>query len=277
MGLGCRTLIRNYLTNISDEALLQYSQVSALPEPESCNMKTFRIWLRDQDIVGDGEQHTWGNLYKMEKDQGSLKRGFVKLLWRLIWSNPSSSNDLDLVAIRPSQNIDGFTRWVASDFFPYYNDFCEYMRTRRTRDVEAASRSAQNPEEEKPKEEEKPEDEEPPAPKTNTLSTYSQSGMLKFTSSVSTVVACLLPTVAIIVLAQVQGMRNLLLCLVGFAVIFSTGLIFLTSGTASRIEIFTATAALVSAMPYTLPANMNERFSAVLVVFISTPVVNVQE
>jgi hypothetical protein len=30
-------------------------------------------------------------------------------------------------------------------------------------------------------------------------------------------------------------------------------------------------------MPYTLLANMNERFSAVLVVFISTPVVNVQE
>jgi hypothetical protein len=245
VGLGCRTIIRNYLTNLSDEALLQYSQVSALPEPESCNMKTFRIWLRNQDfdIVGDGEQHTWGNLYKMEKDQGSLRRRFVKLLWSLVWSNPSSSDDLDLVAIRPPQNIDGFTRWVAGDFFPYYNDFCEYMRTRRTRDEEAAGRPTQHPEEEKPKEEEEPKEEEPPAPKTNTLSTYSESGMLKFTSSVSTVVACLLPTVAIIVLAQVQGMRNLLLCLVGFAVIFSTGLIFLTSGTTSRIEIFTATAA----------------------------------
>jgi hypothetical protein len=203
-------------------------------------MKTFRIWLRNQefDIMGDGEQHTWGNLYKMENDLGSLKGRFVKLLWSLVWTKPSSSDDLDLVAIRPPGKIDGFTRWIACDFIPYYNDFCEYLKTKPRRDEEAVGPPSQPAEKEKP-----PEEEKPVLPKSITLSTYSESSILKFTSSVSTVVACLLPTVAIIVLAQVQGMRNLLLCLVGFAVIFATGLIFLTSGTASRIDIFTATAA----------------------------------
>jgi hypothetical protein len=77
--------------------------------------------------------------------------------------------------------------------------------------------------------------------KETTLATYSERGILRFTSSVSIVVACLLPVIAITVLSEVHGQRNLLLCLAGFAVMFAIGLIFL--GTGSRIEIFGATAA----------------------------------
>ncbi|OCL11259.1 hypothetical protein AOQ84DRAFT_287605 [Glonium stellatum] len=54
---------------------------------------------------------------------------------------------------------------------------------------------------------------------------------------------CLLPVVAITVLSQLHGYRDLLLCLAGFVAIFALGLIFLTSGTTTRVEIFTATAA----------------------------------
>lgn len=206
-------------------------------------MKTFQTWLQNQDfdITGSGEQHTWGNLYRIEKDSGSLRWGFVKLLWNLVWPKSSSSDELDLVAIRPPSNIDGFTRWVASDFIPYYTDFCEYLRPKpASNDEEGSTRTSLAEAVERPEEQVLS---EKSAPESNTLSTYSENSMLKFTSAVSTVVACLLPTVAIIVLAQVQGLRNLLLCLVGFAVIFSVGLIFLTSGTTSRVEIFTATAA----------------------------------
>lgn len=88
-----------------------------------------------------------------------------------------------------------------------------------------------------------------------TVTKYSGDSIVRFTTSLTTVVACLLPTIAITVLSQVNGLRNLLLCLAGFATVFAAGLIFL--GTASRVEIFGATAA----------------FSAVLVVFISAPTV----
>ena len=74
-----------------------------------------------------------------------------------------------------------------------------------------------------------------------TLTKYSERTIMRVTSSISTVMACLLPTVAITVLSQVHGLRNLLLCLAGFAIVFASGLIFL--GTATRVEIFAATAA----------------------------------
>jgi hypothetical protein len=65
--------------------------------------------------------------------------------------------------------------------------------------------------------------------------------MLKFTSSITTVVACVLPTLSIGVLATVHGMKHMLLYIGGFTAIFSIGLMILTN--ASRVEIFTATAA----------------------------------
>jgi hypothetical protein len=238
------TILDNHLINFSDEALLQYSQVSALPEPESYNMKNFRMWLRDPNaghfsIGGSGEQNTWGDLYKVEENPGSLKWQFVKLLWNLIWPRSPPSNDLDLAATRRPQNIDGFTRWVASDFIPFYTNLRRYREKRKRRAAPDEERVSVNPS-----------ISTRPSKSTlkkefqkETLATYSERSMLKFTSAVSTVVACLLPTVAIVVLSQVQGMRNLLLCLAGFTVIFSVGLIFLTSGTTTRVEIFTATAA----------------------------------
>lgn len=79
--------------------------------------------------------------------------------------------------------------------------------------------------------------------KQKTLETWSETSALRFTSGASTVVACVLPVVAITVLSQLQGTRDLLLCIAGFAVIFAVGLIFLTQGTSTRVEIFTATAA----------------------------------
>ncbi|KAJ4399344.1 hypothetical protein N0V91_009533 [Didymella pomorum] len=94
----------------------------------------------------------------------------------------------------------------------------------------------------------------------DTVKSMSEATAVRFTSSLSTVVACLLPVVAIAVLTQVKGERNLLLCITAFAIIFAVGLIALTQGTSTRTEIFAATAA----------------FSAVLVVFISQPAVDIQ-
>jgi hypothetical protein len=251
-----RLLLKEY-----NEALLQYSQISTMPEPDIYNMKNFRKWLRHEtsgnfSIGGEGEQNTWGPLYENpDEGTGSLWKRFATALWALIWPRSPPHNDLDLISTRPPSEIDGFTRWVACYFIPFYEDFCQYREAQKA-EAERRKKQAQHdlemhsatrappvqPEELVKKVERQP-----------TLATWSEKGMLKFTASVSIVVACLLPIVAIAVLSYVKGLRNLLLCLAGFAVIFAVGLIFLTNGTISRVDIFTATAA----------------FSAVLVVFIS--------
>ncbi|TVY27492.1 hypothetical protein LHYA1_G003220 [Lachnellula hyalina] len=267
-----RGLLKEY-----NEALLQYSQVSALPEPDTYNMKNFRKWLRHADngnfsIGGEGEQHTWGDIYEDpdEEDFSPWKR-FWKIIWTLIWTQAPPTSDLDLVVTRTPRKIDGFTRWVACYFIPFYEDFTRYREQKRTdkqikqgtADMEKQPKGLKKRLSKRSSKKAKrvsPENWVPKAEKQETLATWSEKGMLRFTNSISTVVACLLPTIAITVLTQVHGTRNLLLCIAGFAVIFAVGLIFLTNGTSSRVEIFTATAA----------------FSAVLVVFISVPVINVQ-
>ncbi|KAH0557186.1 hypothetical protein GP486_005022 [Trichoglossum hirsutum] len=237
------------LMNVLDEALLQYSQISALAEPDIYNMKNLRKWLRHRNagnfcIGGDGEQNIWGDLYT-DPDEGavSLWRQFWTVIWTFIWPQPLPTNDSDLVMTRPTNRVDGFTRWVACCFIPFYEDFCRYreekeaekLRKRTGPDLEKHSRRVFGSV--------RPENWVSKVEKQKTLETWSEKGMLRFTSSVSTVVACLLPTVAITVLSQVNGTRNLLLCVAGFAVMFAAGLIFLTNGTSSRVEIFTATAA----------------------------------
>ena len=274
----------NNLINRTDEALLQYSQISALPEPESYNMKSFRKWLRHDDggrfsIRGGGEQNTWGELYE-NPDAGkpSLWTQLWILLRNLVSMQPPSSEDLDLVMTRPSGRIDGFTRWVACFLIPFYEELRLYREKikadkrndRVTSDAEKATKNAYHMPfyaqlcryREKGKEDTSKQQtlsDSTPAPipqnwikkvkKEETIATWSEKGMLKFTSGISTVIACLLPVVAITVLSQIHETRNLLLCLAGFAVAFAIGLMFLTNGTSSRVEIFTATSASVSLPP----------------------------
>ena len=58
----------------------------------------------------------------------------------------------------------------------------------------------------------------------------------------TTVVSCLLPTVAIGVLTRANGTTEKILYIGAFTVLFSMGLIYLTIDT-SRLQIFAATAA----------------------------------
>jgi len=183
---------------------------------------------------------TWGDIYETnDREPSSLKRQFFHMLWRLVWpKSPSSETEgLDLVATRPQRKIDGFTRWVANDFVPFHNSITKRRRKRKNTTIKDPEKAHQHQFRKKPNVDAKKKLQQ------ETLVTYSENSMLKFTSSVSTVVACLLPTIAITVLSKVDGLNNLLLCLAGFATVFSIGLIFLTNSSTSRVEIFTATAA----------------------------------
>jgi len=86
----------------------------------------------------------------------------------------------------------------------------------------------------------------------STMVTYTMSRMLQFTSLVATLIACLLPIVAITVLSKMHTQPKILGFMALFTALFAMGLMWLTNPGTSRTEIFTATAA----------------FSAVLVVFV---------
>ena len=77
---------------------------------------------------------------------------------------------------------------------------------------------------------------------TNCITQYSGNWILRVTSLLTTVVACLLPVVAITVLARVHKMSLILGLIAVFTAIFAIGLVLLSSSS-SRVEIFTATAA----------------------------------
>jgi hypothetical protein len=228
-----------------DEALLQFSQVSALQQPEGYNVDSLRTWLRHPEagnlcIGGKNEHNTWGDLYAEYPPSPSLPQQFWLMIWRFFWaSNSSSKQNLDLASCMPPRKVDGFSRWVATSFIPFWDNVKEYREERKKaakekkiNDVENKSvRSALR--EVKQKSQAQLEEE--------TLTYYSENNIMRFTSSVSTVAACLLPTIAITVLSQLHETKDLLLCLAGFATVFAIGLIFL--GTATRVEIFGATAA----------------------------------
>jgi len=66
--------------------------------------------------------------------------------------------------------------------------------------------------------------------------------MLRFTSAVATLVACVLPTVAIGILTTADTTIQKLGYIGGFTVIFAIGLMLFTEPGTPRSHIFTATA-----------------------------------
>lgn len=213
-------------------------------------MYTLNKWLMNPEsgnlcVGGNGEENTWGSLYETPPPTKS----FGEVVWRLIWSKPDPPSKLDLASTTPKTKVDSLSRWAATSAVPWWADTFVprwkkwWGNQNGESDAEKIAQAG------------RPNNKSRDELARDTLTKYSGESILRFTSSITTVVACLLPTIAITVLSQVHGQQNLLLCLAGFAVVFAAGLIFL--GTASRVEIFGATAA----------------FSAVLVVFISVPMV----
>jgi hypothetical protein len=74
------------------------------------------------------------------------------------------------------------------------------------------------------------------------LTAYTDSWIFRVTSIFTTIVACLLPIIAIIVLSKVHTMGMILGLIALFNTAFAFGLVLISSGS-SRVEIFTATAA----------------------------------
>lgn len=207
-------------------------------------MLNLRRWMRhpeggDHHIRGAGDELAWGDYNNSAEDNASpLRTQLWNVLKRLIWLKPPAEDDLDLIVTRPQKQVDGLTKWAVWYLIPFY----ESVREKRIQKWEAKKAlEAQQDPEKQPKEQTL--NLGGKVKKGETVETWSETTVVRMTSGVATVVACLLPVVAITVLSQLHGTRDLLICIAGFAIIFAVGLIFLTQGTSTRVEIFTATAA----------------------------------
>lgn len=211
----------------TDNALLQLSKVSALSDPEEYNMCSLRSWISDRDggngsiVYSDGAVESYGTTTDIVHSST-----FREVLSALFWAKPSPKANFDLVVTHPEAKIDGLSKWTAYYLFPFWLSF--KYRDRSRADDEEQRVGVRNNKQLRSEE---------------TIERISENTAVQLTSSLSTIVACLIPVVAIVVLKQLSRTRDLLLCISGFAVAFAAGLLFFTSGTSSRIEIFAATAA----------------------------------
>ncbi|APA10290.1 hypothetical protein SS1G_07260 [Sclerotinia sclerotiorum 1980 UF-70] len=262
-----RVVLKEY-----NAALLQYSQITALPRADPYNVETLRVWIKrdGNHCISGPAAKAWGDYTESVRKEKPLKWQFISLLRSMFWPAAPQPDILDLVVPRQGHKVDSLTRWVANEFVPFWHSLKQTLRRKKVK-----TSSAENG-----------------LPTTETkahsslgsgksqrslfswlsrrnnstgtiqadsksknragLTVYSEARMLRFTSSVATVIACLLPTVAIAVLSSLQSTAELLGVIAAFTAIFAMGLMFLTDSGTSRVEIFTATAA----------------FSAVMVVFV---------
>ncbi|KUJ08852.1 uncharacterized protein LY89DRAFT_741686 [Mollisia scopiformis] len=267
-----RTILDKY-----NNALIQFSQVSAFPDADSSNVDCLRKFARKvcdpTAIIGTGSQ-TWGTL-RAEKGTSGTRETFWPLFWGLfvgffktqeVKRDPVKNEFQEhLIVPRVGSKPDGLTTWVTYSFIPLFHHVWQGwgsptwagLWTRVTgpfsschlpkcwqdasppTDI-AASRGETEPKDEK---------------NLAGVTAYSKSWIFRVTSILTTIVACLLPVIAIVVLSRVHSMGMILGLIALFNSIFAFGLVLISTGS-SRVDIFTATAA----------------FSAVMVVFVQNKI-----
>lgn len=251
---------------------MQYSQINALPEADDINVNSLRTWLINpalggRQITGRGSM-AWGDLSLENPDPNSLGRQFLILVKSVFWPVKVVQTDHKLVVPQKLKEVDGVTRWVAKEWVPFWQIFREtafwkslswnkkqrddqlpgpykdkYVGStasstkRQNRNIFRRTKSQDDPQEESDT------SSKPEAQIEPTMNTYAMSRMLQFTSLIATLIACLLPIVAITVLSKIHTQPKILGFMALFTALFAIGLMWLTNPGTSRTEIFTATAA----------------------------------
>jgi hypothetical protein len=245
--------------NTIDNALMQYSQITALPKSDPSNVETLQKWLVKERVsseeAGSAQGHgsdSWDidpqpKELKQVPSTGRLFSQFLHLfLPRLFQRNAVRTEryeKLDLIVPRSTQAEDGLTRWVKYKWAPFLVNFREWRKRRlfdprnlKKAELDVAQQNEnvrRNPidltcfckKEDKDK-----------------LNIFRYHRILIFTSSVATVIACAIPIAAISVLSKLHSQGEVLGIIAVFTVAFAGGLMFLSGG-ARRVDIFTATAA----------------------------------
>lgn len=176
----------------------------------------------------------------------------------------------DLVVPGKSRDVDGLTRWVTNEWIPFWHSLKRYFLYTAPEPASGNDLEVQPAEKEDDARRESnvltaptlvqvisralirrrslPEalPEDTPEKTDKNLVTYRIGRIRTFTSFVTMIVACLLPTAAIAILATMHSTAEVLGFIGLFTALFATGLMCLTESATSRTEIFTATAAYVS-------------------------------
>ncbi|KAK4194687.1 putative isoleucyl-tRNA synthetase [Triangularia verruculosa] len=237
-----------------NEALLQYSQVSSLPEPSTHNMRQLVKWLRspegaDLKVCGLGSE-VWGD-QNTEPEEPSLPQQFLNLI--SFWTKTEPPTRADLVSPRWRGDVDGLTRWLAEEYIP----FKEAVKKARKKDepddtlpsnTKHASEKTSTSHVEDPEEERRMKES-----RTDRIKTYSGTTLLKITYRGTTLVACMLPIVAILCLSIVPNLYHKLAMITCFTILFGVAVMCMTEGT--RVQVFTATSAFLAVLVVFVPVQ----------------------
>ncbi|KAE9369842.1 hypothetical protein N431DRAFT_414165 [Stipitochalara longipes BDJ] len=260
-----RTVLDKYNT-----ALLQFSQVSELPHADTRNVDSLRKLA--QRVCSDGScltgsgSHIWGPLGTTTEKKNS----FWELLGMCIGILKSHEEKRipvprefheNLIVPRREGNPDRLTLWVTDRFVPlfhYVRIACGRPAMELWRILRSRLCSCQLPR-----------FHHTTAGKNNStastidtsglepfkfshvgeknLTLYSREWIMSITSVLTTILACLLPVIGIVILSLVHTMKMILGLIALFNVLFAFGLVFFSPGS-SKIEIFSATATQVNSL-----------------------------
>jgi len=252
----------------TDKALLQYSKINELPAADEFIVNNLHTWLIDRKLGGGlvrgPGQNSWGDLGNPDPPK-PFKAHLIRFLRSLtiFWAEkPPETNHPALAVPRKVKEIDGFTRWVANDWVPFWHCLRRKIwESKEHTELKEKGLPTNIRSKQKRRHSSRGSDSSslslwlsrlrsPPEPDTGdtseegpTLTTYHMSRMHAFTSFVTTIVACLLPTAAIAILATIHSEAKIIGFIGLFTAIFAMGLMGLTNSGTSRTDIFTATAA----------------------------------
>jgi len=244
--------MEDWLDVLQDNALIQYSQISAFPDADTSNVNCLRKCARE--VCGNGScpigpgSEVWGPLSSIHEERKSFWKLLVGLFKYQAERRDPVPKEFQEHLIVPSlaSNPDRLTLWVVHSFIPMFHyvwNYCgrptweQLWRTLQHRlsrfRRNTGKTTADTPESEGTDFYDAGE---------KNLTTYTLRFNSEYITSMFTLLAaCLLPVVAIIVLSRVHTMEMILGLIALFNTVFACGLVFL-SPKSSRIEIFSATA-----------------------------------
>jgi hypothetical protein len=223
--------------------MLLYTKINDLPEPETFSVNNLLKWLKlaNYPVSGPGE-NSWGDVNTLDGDPPPLWQQFRRLVRTIFYEREADKVHLDLIMPRKNKEVDGLTKWVYSQGVPFWEGVCvkwihfwepterlpQWLSDlgRRVSDASQDSNKSEGTMEEK-----------------SNIVTYRVKRLVAFTTFVTTIVASLLPILAIVVLSGIHKQRMILGFIALFTGLFTMGLMILTPSGTSRTEIFTASAA----------------------------------
>jgi hypothetical protein len=258
--------------------LLQYSKINELPPADHFNVNTLHELLREPNsenserhIDGPGSD-SWGNLKTPVSRPKGPGEQFLHLLRSLsiFWAEKPEEPLHHLVVPGKGRDVDSLTRWVKNEWIPFWHSVRSYFLDKALEPTPKIDPEHQSTD--KKDDSRRPSNVSTPSTLVKVISqvfirrgsssggladdthentydarseldTYPIRRIRTFTSFVTTIVACLLPTAAIAILATMHSTAEVLGFIGLFTALFAAGLMCLTDSTTSRTEIFTATAA----------------------------------